>query len=149
MFIYTGSISQVDQNGIVYGSFSAANGPYYPVIMDTEIRDRIPRQYGPYTDRIVRSELEQHLAKAHDALAFQQSWRAFEIIKSPDKSWYKSMGFRRNSFFPKRLTERAKYTMEDWRAFEHIQKQQYECFKKETQYLNWFVYKYALDVEPP
>ena len=45
--------------------------------------------------------LEQHLAKASDALAFQQSWRTFEIIKSRDKSWYKSMGFRRNSFFSK------------------------------------------------
>ena len=93
--------------------------------------------------------LEQHLTKAPDALSFQQSWRAFEIIKSPDISWYKTMGFRRNSFFPKRLKERAKHTMEDWRAFEQIQSQQYECFKKETQYLNWFVYKYALDFEPP
>lgn len=91
--------------------------------------------------------LSKHLESAPDALSFQQSWKAYEIIKSPDTSWIKSMGFRRNSIFPKRLIERARHTLEDWRAFEPIQKENFECYKKSTTYLNIFVYKYFL--EPP
>jgi hypothetical protein len=47
--------------------------------------------------------LSLHLEKAPEALAFQQSCKAYEIVTSEDKSWFKSMGFRKNSFFPNRL----------------------------------------------
>ena len=78
--------------------------------------------------------LNFHLEKAPDALSFQQSW-------------IKSMGFRRNSVFPKRLIERAQHTLEDWRTFESIQKQDFEFYKKDSLYLNMFLYKYY--IEPP
>jgi hypothetical protein len=91
--------------------------------------------------------LSYHLEKEPEALSFQQSWKAYEIITSNDKSWYKSMGFRKNSFFPKRLSQRARHSLSDWRLFQQEQKNQYEFFKKNTHYLNWFVYKYFL--EPP
>lgn len=88
-----------------------------------------------------------HLEKAADALDFQQSWLAFKIAISPDKTWYRSMGFRKNSFFPRRLAERAQHTLQDWKIFENIQKQQFKFFKDDTTYLNAFVYKYFL--HPP
>jgi hypothetical protein len=54
------------------------------------------------------------------------------MITPTDKSWYKSMGFRKNSFILNRLSERGRHTLADWKAFELIQKNQFELFKKDT-----------------
>ena len=85
-----------------------------------------------------------HLERAADALSFQQSWQAFQIITSPDGSWLRSMGFRKNSKFPNRLIERAQHSLRDWRIFQQIQKEQYEHYKRNTLDLNNFIYKYFL-----
>jgi len=91
--------------------------------------------------------LKQHLLKAPEALAFQQSWKAYEIVTSSDKSWYKSMGFRKNSIFPNRLSQRAKHSLADLKLFEDVQKEQYQFFVKNTHYLNMLIYKFY--IEPP
>jgi hypothetical protein len=89
--------------------------------------------------------LSYHLERAPEALSFQQSWTAYKIATSPDnEEWYRSMGFKKNEFFPKRLTERAKHTLIDWKDFKEVHKQQYEFFKSNTHYLNIFVYKYFM-----
>jgi hypothetical protein len=90
------------------------------------------------------SRLSVHLEKAADALSFQQSWQAFKIATSPDKTWYRSMGFRKNSKFPLRLAERARHTLVDWKNFEIIHKEQFEFYKRNSHYLSIFVYKYFL-----
>jgi hypothetical protein len=88
--------------------------------------------------------LRVHLMKAPEALACQQSWKAFEIATSNDKTWYKSMGFRRNSVVPNRLARRARHTLANLEAFEEIQKQQYSFLVKDTKYLNMLIYKFYL-----
>ena len=93
------------------------------------------------------SRLSLHLEKAADALSFQQSWQAFKIATSEDKSWYKTMGFRKNSVFPNRLARRAQHTLKDWQEFERIHKQQLLFFRRNTHYLNMFIYKYC--IAPP
>ena len=93
------------------------------------------------------SRLSLHLEEAADAVTFQHSWQAYKIATSPDKSWYRSMGFRANSKFPKRLAERAQHTLKDWETFKTAHKDENEYFKRNTQYLNIFTYKYFL--QPP
>jgi hypothetical protein len=57
------------------------------------------------------SRLSFHLERAADALSFQQSWQAYNIVISRNKTWLRSMGFRKNSKFPLRLAERARHTL--------------------------------------
>jgi hypothetical protein len=90
------------------------------------------------------SRLSLHLERAADALSFQQCWQAFKIVTSEDKTWYRPMGFRKNSIFPKRLAERARHTLMKWKYFEEIHKEQFLFFKKNTHYLNMFIYKYFI-----
>ena len=85
-----------------------------------------------------------HLEKAEEAICYQNTWTAYLIATSPDKSWYKSMKFRKNSFFPKRLALRAQHTRIDWLEFDEIQCKQYEYFKGTTTLLNMFTYKYFI-----
>jgi hypothetical protein len=54
------------------------------------------------------------------------------------------MDFRKNSVFPKRLAERARHTLKDWEDFEEIHKEQFEFFKKNSSFLNLFIYKYFI-----
>lgn len=89
-------------------------------------------------------KLSFHLERSQEALSFQQSWQAFNIITSNNKSWYKSMGFRKNSKFPNRLEKRAQHTLNEWKKFETIHRKQFESFRRNTQYLNLFIYKYLL-----
>ena len=37
--------------------------------------------------------LGKHIETANKSAECQKSWKAFEIIKSGDKSWFKEMGF--------------------------------------------------------
>ena len=90
------------------------------------------------------SRLSLHLEKAAEALSFQQSWQPFKIVTSEDKSWYRSMGFRKNSIFPNRLTKRARHTLKEWHEFEALHHHQFLYFKRSTSYLSMFVYKYLI-----
>ncbi|CAF3901329.1 unnamed protein product [Rotaria sp. Silwood1] len=49
----------------------------------------------------------KHLHTATEALDYQQSWEAYIIATSTNRNYYKSMGFRKNSFFLNRLAARA------------------------------------------
>ena len=91
--------------------------------------------------------LSAHLETAADALDFQQSWTAYRTIKYTGKSWYKTMGFRKNSKFPNRSIERAHHTLEDWENFKQVHEKQYLLYVKNTTYLNMLVYKFFID--PP
>lgn len=91
------------------------------------------------------TRLSAHLEKAPDALDFQQSLQAFKIVTSNDKSWYKTMGFRKNSKFPKRLAERAKHTIADWERFKEIHKDQHLFYQRDTKYLCMFIYKFSIE----
>jgi len=90
------------------------------------------------------SRLIFHLERAADALSFQQSWQAYNIVTSRDKTWLRSMGFRKNSKFPLRLAERARHTLVEWNSFKEIHKEQFKFYKKDSTYLNMFIYKYIL-----
>jgi len=90
------------------------------------------------------SRLSFHLERAADALSFQQSWQAYNIVTSRDKTWLRSMGFRKNSKFPLRLAERARHTLVEWNSFKEIHKEQFKFYKKDSTYLNMFIYKYIL-----
>ena len=84
-----------------------------------------------------------HLMGAEEALAYQQSLNAYLIITSPDKSWVKSIGLRRNSKFPCRLIRRIHHSVIDWIEFDTVHAKQYCCFKS-TPDLSMFIYKYFI-----
>jgi hypothetical protein len=85
-----------------------------------------------------------HLEKSNEATHFQKTFTAYLIAKTPHKSWYLSMGLRKNNKFLKRLTERAKHTKIDLADFFLIQKEQYGYFKHSLSSIHLFAYKYYL-----
>jgi hypothetical protein len=91
---------------------------------------------------------QNHLDTASEADTYRQTLTAYFIATSPFKTYYKSMGFRINSRFPKRLAERAKHTYLDVISFIHVHKEQYGYFKKSSSILEFFVLKY-FSVKPP
>jgi hypothetical protein len=52
------------------------------------------------------SKFAYHLEKADEATQYQKTWTAYLAPKSPDKIWYKKMGFMKNNFFLNRLSTR-------------------------------------------
>jgi hypothetical protein len=90
------------------------------------------------------SKFAYHLEKADEATQYQKTWTAYLAAKSPDKIWYKTMGFRKNNFFLNRLSIRALHSKNDWMDFCVNHRRQHEYFKKSTLYLNIFIYKYFL-----
>jgi hypothetical protein len=89
-------------------------------------------------------KLNTHLDQAQEATHFQQTFTAYIIAKSPDKSWYLPMGLRKNSKFLNRLTIRAKHTKIDLAEFFSIQKEQYGYFKRSFSFIHMFAYKYYI-----
>ena len=86
--------------------------------------------------------LKKHLDTAHEAIEYQQTWEAYLIATSPNRIHYKSMGFRKNSFFPNRLAARAHHMNLDLFEFFCIQEKQHLIFKKTSSVLERFIYKY-------
>jgi len=91
---------------------------------------------------------QKHLDTAPEADSYRQTITAYFIAKSPDKAYYKSMNFRKNSRFPNRLAERAKHMYIDVISFIDIQREQYGYFKKSSSILEFFVLKYFF-IKPP
>ena len=85
-----------------------------------------------------------HLELSTDALCFQQTWQAYKIIISPDKSWFRCMGFNKRSFFPNRLRKRVQHTLAEWHAFKNIHQIQRNYYRTSTTLINRFIYKYFL-----
>jgi hypothetical protein len=89
------------------------------------------------------SRFRIHLVKSPDALCFQQTWRAYQIITSPARKWYKDMGFNKRSRFPNRLRKRAVHSLREWKEFEDVHRSQTN-FQLDSTLLNLFIYKYFL-----
>lgn len=90
------------------------------------------------------SKFSKHLETTNEATQYQHTWTAYLAAKHPDKIWYRSMGFRKNSFFLNRLSKRAEHSKNDWNKFRENHIMQHEYYKKSTLYLNMFIYKYFL-----
>ncbi len=84
----------------------------------------------------------KHLEISPEGVDFQQTTNSYFIATSQTNIYYKSCGFRKNSKFPKRLAERAQSTKLDYLSFLHIQKQQFQIFKKSSSVLEWVILKY-------
>jgi hypothetical protein len=84
----------------------------------------------------------KHLDEAPEAESYRQTWNAYLIATSPTKCYYRSCGFRRNSVFPNRLSERAKHTYLDFLSFKNVHKNQYGLFKRTSSCLETFILKY-------
>jgi hypothetical protein len=84
----------------------------------------------------------KHLDESSEALVFQQTWTAFLIATSPSKNYYKSMGFRKNSKFPNRLSAKAQHIKLDVITFFNNHTKQYGIFKKSTAMIEYFILKF-------
>lgn len=54
-----------------------------------------------------------HLLTSEEALVYQQTWNTYLIVTSPDKIWLRSMSFRNNSKFSRRLIEKINHSVLD------------------------------------
>lgn len=87
-------------------------------------------------------------ANSPEADNYRQTLTAYFIVKSPFKTYYNNMNFRKNSRFLKRLTERTKHTYMDVISFIDVHREQYGFFKRSSLTLEYFVLKY-FSVKPP
>jgi len=90
------------------------------------------------------SKFTRHLENSPDALVLQQTWQTYKCLSSPDKSWYRSLGFNKRSRFLKRLIERMQHLLSEWEAFEDIHREELNYYSRSTLYINLFVYKHFL-----
>ncbi|CAF1548972.1 unnamed protein product [Adineta ricciae] len=90
------------------------------------------------------TRLCSHLEKASEAVNFQQSWKAFQILTGHDTDWRRNIDLGKNNWFLTRLIERVQHSLMDWKAFQNEHKQQLMAYKNDTQYLNMFIYKYYI-----
>jgi hypothetical protein len=84
--------------------------------------------------------LNKHLDTAQEVLDFQQTWEAYLIATSPNRTYYKSMGFRKNSIFPNRLAASGHHVNLDLFTFFNIQESQYQIFKRSSSDIERFVF---------
>jgi len=87
-------------------------------------------------------KFSKHLESAQEAINYQNTWTAYLTATFPDKIWYRSMGFRKNSVFPNRLAVRAQHSRVDWLKFQDVQSNQYEYFKTSSDLVSMFMYKH-------
>jgi hypothetical protein len=85
---------------------------------------------------------QKHLDVAHEAILYRQTLNALLIATSPNKDYYRSCGFRKNSIFPNRLMERAHHTYLDFLTFTDVHSRQYGFFKRTSSLLETFILKY-------
>lgn len=85
-----------------------------------------------------------HLERSLEAIQYQHTWTAFQIVATYDKSSYKTLGYRKNNKFINRLADRAKHSRYDWLKFEANHRPQHEIFRRSTYFINMFIYKYFL-----
>jgi hypothetical protein len=88
----------------------------------------------------------KHLNMSPEASGYRETWEAYLIATSPDKSFYKSMGLRSNNFFMNRYVRRAYHTNLDVFSFFCVHQHQREYYKKSSSDIEYFIYKY---INPP
>jgi hypothetical protein len=87
-----------------------------------------------------------HLSTSPEGHEYRETWEAYLISKTTDKTLYKSMGLRKNNFFMSRFTKRAHHTNCEVFAFFCIHERQRDFFKKSTEEVVRFRQKY---IDPP
>jgi hypothetical protein len=88
--------------------------------------------------------LMHHLLSPKEALAFQQTWSTYLIITSDEENIRKSLGFRKNSVFFRRLRKQINHFIIDWLEFDPIHIGQNDYFKRSNCMINRFIYKYLI-----
>jgi hypothetical protein len=83
----------------------------------------------------------KHLNSAPEADTFRQILTAYFIAKSPSKSYYKSMDFKKSSRCYNRLAKRAKNMCLDVISFFEVHNIQYWYFKISSSILLFFILK--------
>ncbi|KAF9749467.1 hypothetical protein NGRA_3469, partial [Nosema granulosis] len=87
-------------------------------------------------------KLYKHLEVSSEAVSYRQTWTSFVISTDTRKSYYKSMGFRKNSKFPNRLAERAHHSKLDILTFINMHRTQFRVFQISSAILETFILKY-------
>ena len=88
--------------------------------------------------------LNDYLYRSPEAHQYQLSFNSYLAAKTPQRSWYLSMGMRSNSKFLNRLSRRAKHTKVDIIEFLSKHHRQYGYFRYASFPLYTFLYKYLL-----
>ncbi|CAF4300227.1 unnamed protein product [Rotaria sp. Silwood2] len=84
----------------------------------------------------------KHLSTAPEASGYRETWEAFLISTSPDRSVYKSMKLRKNNFFINRYIRRVHHTNLDVFSFFCIHQNQRDYFKRSSLNIERFIHKY-------
>jgi hypothetical protein len=88
----------------------------------------------------------KHLNESPEGNEYRETWEAYLICKTPDRSFYKDMGLRKNNFFMNRYAQRAHHTNLDIFSFFCFHEKQKDFFKRSSVDVKNFIEKY---VEPP
>jgi hypothetical protein len=91
----------------------------------------------------------KHLKISADVFQYQLTFSSYLYVKSPQKNWYLSIGMRKNSEFPNRLSQRAKHSKIDLLDFLSCHYQQYGYFKHASFPTLFSIYKYLLTMNEP
>lgn len=95
----------------------------------------------------------KHLESSAEANQYQNTYISYLISKNPQKSWYLSLGMRKNNKFLNRLAQKAHHSKIDIITFLVTQYEQYGYFKHASLPIHNFIYKYlmqetAIDINP-
>jgi hypothetical protein len=86
----------------------------------------------------------KHLETSTEANQYQLTYTSYLASKNPQKSWYLSMGMRKNNKFLNRLSRNAQHSKIDIINFLATQSKQYGYFKHASLPLHNFIYKYLM-----
>lgn len=84
----------------------------------------------------------KHLNESPEGREYRETWEAYLIIKTAEKSLFKSLSLRKNNFFMNRLIQKAQHTNLEVFSFFCIQEKQKEYFKKTDMDVKNFMLKY-------
>ena len=86
----------------------------------------------------------KHIMESPEGKECRETWEAYLICSSQDKSLYKSMELRSNNRFMNRLAQRAHHTNLDLFSFFCTQEKQKDFFKKSNVDFMNFIQKYVI-----
>ena len=89
-------------------------------------------------------KLIKHMMESPEGKEYRETWEAYLICSSQDKSFYKSMELRSNNRFMNRLAQRAHHTNLDLFSFFCTQEKQKDFFKKSNVDFMNFIQKYVI-----
>lgn len=86
----------------------------------------------------------KHLFKCSEGKEYRDTWEAYLICTTPDKTFYKSMRLRRNNFFMKRYAQWAQHINVDIFSFFSTHEYQKDFYKWSNVDVINFIEKYKL-----